>query len=104
MAEEKAASGRAAKRVSDNASQGTSWKTSQENAKEKPRKLTYKEQRELEQIEKDLEALGKEKAAIEESLNSGSLPYEELQKASERIGEIISLTEEKEMRWLELSM
>lgn len=103
-AEEKAASGRAAKRGSDNASQGTSWKTSQENAKEKPRKLTYKEQRELEQIEKDLEALGKEKAAIEESLNSGSLPYEELQKASERIGEIISLTEEKEMRWLELSM
>ena len=68
------------------------------------RKLSYKEQRELEQIEKDLEALGREKSELESALNSGALPYEELQKASERIGQIISLTDEKELRWLELSV
>lgn len=67
------------------------------------KKLTYKEQKELEQLEKDLEALAREKASLEEKLNSGTLPYEELQKASARIGEILAENEEKEMRWLELS-
>ena len=67
------------------------------------KKLTYKEQKELEQLEKDLEALAEEKAAIEESLSSGNMEFEQLQKASERIAEIIELTDEKEMRWLELS-
>ena len=66
------------------------------------RKLTYKEQKEMEQLEKDLEALASEKATLEESLNSGSLPYEQLQKASERIGQIIGETDEKELRLLEL--
>ena len=48
--------------------------------------------------------LAEEKAALEARISSGALPYEDLQKASERIGEIISLNDEKEMRWLELSM
>ena len=56
----------------------------------------------MEQLEKDLEALASEKATLEESLNSGSLPYEQLQKASERIGQIIGETDEKELRLLEL--
>ena len=34
---------------------------------------------------------------------NGNLPYDELQKASDRISEIISALDEKEMRWLELS-
>ena len=68
------------------------------------RKLTYREQKELEQIEKDLEALAAEKAGLESSVSSGKLGYDDLRKASERIGEIISLTEEKENRWLELSI
>ena len=57
----------------------------------------------MDQLEKDLEALAEEKAAIEESLSSGNMEFEQLQKASERIAEIIELTDEKEMRWLELS-
>ena len=36
-------------------------------------------------------------------MNEGNLPYDELQKASERINVIIKLLDEKEMRWLELS-
>ena len=67
------------------------------------KKLTYKEQRELEQLEKDLEALAEEKSLLEESLSNGNMEFSELQKASERIAEIMSLTDEKEMRWLELS-
>jgi len=67
------------------------------------RKLTYKEQKEFEQIEKDLEALAAEKAALEESLSSGTLPFDKLQETSERIGQIIEETDEKELRWLELS-
>ena len=67
------------------------------------KKLTYKEQREFEQIEKDLEALAAEKAKLEEALSSGILPFDKLQETSERIGQIIEETDEKEMRWLELS-
>ena len=67
------------------------------------KKLTYKEQKELEQIEKDLEALAAEKAELEEKLSSGNLSFEALSEASARIGEIMELTDEKEMRWLELS-
>jgi len=67
------------------------------------KKLTYKEQREFEQIEKDLEALAAEKAKLEEALSSGTLPFDKLQETSERIGQIIAETDEKEMRWLELS-
>ena len=67
------------------------------------KKLTYKEQRELEQLEKDLESLAEEKAALEDKLGTGSLDFSDLQQVSKRIAEIIDLTDEKEMRWLELS-
>ena len=67
------------------------------------KKLSYKEQKEFEQIEKDLESLAEEKALLEESLSDGKMEFSELQRVSERIAEIISLTDEKEMRWLELS-
>ena len=75
----------------------------QQEAPAKKRKLTYKEQKELEQIEKDLEFLAAEKAELEEALSSGSLPFDKLQAASQRIGEIMEETDEKEMRWLELT-
>ena len=68
----------------------------------KKRKLTYKEQKELEQLENDLETLAQEKAELEEKLNSGTLPFDQLQQASERIGQILDLTDEKELRLLEL--
>ena len=48
-------------------------------------------------------ALQKEKVNLEEKMNKGDLSYDELQKAAERINEIIKLLDEKEMRWLELS-
>ncbi len=67
------------------------------------KKLSYKEQKELEQIEKDLEALAAEKAVLEEQLSSGSLPFDKLQEASTRVGQIIEEVDIKEFRWLELT-
>ena len=67
------------------------------------RKLSYKEQRELEELEQLLPQLESEKTALEEKLSSGTLSHEELSAAAARIGEIINQIEEKEMRWLELS-
>ena len=74
-----------------------------ENVPERKRKLTYKEQKELEQIERDLESLAQEKACLEEQLGGGMLPYDRLQEVSERIGQILEETDQKEMRWLELT-
>lgn len=67
------------------------------------RKLTFKEQRELEQLEIDLATLGQERITLENEISSGTLPYERLSEVSKRIEEIIALIDEKEMRWLELS-
>ena len=67
------------------------------------RKLSFKEQRELEQLEAELPQLEEQKSQLEEQLSSGTLAHEEMMKAAARIGELIELIEEKEMRWLELS-
>ena len=67
------------------------------------RKLSFKEQRELEQLEQDIAQLESEKHQFEEQLSSGLLGHEELTAASARIAQIIDELDEKEMRWLELS-
>jgi ATP-binding cassette subfamily F protein uup len=67
------------------------------------KKLSYKEKREFELIEKEIEDLGKEKIRITDILNSAETSFEELQKLSNRIGEINALLDHKELRWLELS-
>jgi ATP-binding cassette subfamily F protein uup len=66
-------------------------------------KLSFKEKRELELLEKEMPELQKEKAALEIKMNEGNPGFDELQKAAERIGTIVQLLDEKEMRWLELS-
>lgn len=87
-------------------------KRQEERVREKPKpsrpeaqrkkKLSYREQRELEHIEKDLETLGNEKKELEAKLAGGALSYDELQAASARFGELSAILDEKEMRWLEL--
>jgi ABC transport system ATP-binding/permease protein len=68
----------------------------------KPVKLSFKEKFEFETLEKELSALQEEKKMLEAQLNT-NLPYDQIQKAAERISKVISLLDEKEMRWLELS-
>jgi ABC transport system ATP-binding/permease protein len=67
------------------------------------KKLSFKEKHEFEAIEKEMPQLQQEKATLEERMNTASLAYDELQKAAERVNQIIVLLDEKEMRWLELS-
>ena len=66
-------------------------------------KLSFREKREMEQIEAELESLEAEKSQLEDELNSGSLDYAALQSKSARIGEIIPRIDEITLRWLELS-
>lgn len=67
------------------------------------RKMSFKEKREFEQLEKEIAGLETEKAQIEEMLCSGTLSVEELTEKSKRLPEVNDLIDEKTMRWLELS-
>lgn len=67
------------------------------------RKLSFKEQTEFKQLEKDMELLSKEKAALTEKLSGTVAHHDEIQKTAKRIEEIIISLDEKELRWLELS-
>ena len=67
------------------------------------KKLSWKEQREKEQIEADLPQLEARKAALEEELSSGTLSIAALNSKSREIEQIIADIDAKEMRWLELS-
>jgi ATP-binding cassette subfamily F protein uup len=67
------------------------------------RQLTYKEKREFEGLEQEIARLTLEKHEVTEKLNSGSVPFDQLQQLSIRIGEISQLLDDKELRWLELS-
>ena len=67
------------------------------------RKLTYKEKREMEQLEKDIEALEAEKKQIEEALCGGTTSVDEITAMSKRLPVLNDELDEKSMRWLELS-
>jgi ATP-binding cassette subfamily F protein uup len=66
-------------------------------------KLTFKEKREFEQLEEEIESLELEKAQLTSDLSSGKLSSDQLMQASNRISELIRLLDEKTTRWLELS-
>ena len=67
------------------------------------RKMSFKEKREFEQLEKEIAELETEKLQIEELLCSGTLSVDELTEKSKRLPEVNDLIDEKTMRWLELS-
>ncbi len=66
------------------------------------RKLSYKEKREFEQLEKEIPELEEERKKLTEKLSS-NISYEEITAVSEKLLLINSMLEQKEMRWLELS-
>ena len=67
------------------------------------RRLSYKEKRELEQLEREITALEEEQRLLEEQLCSGTLSVEELTEKSKRLPILKEELDEKGMRWLELS-
>ena len=67
------------------------------------RRLSYKEKREMEQLEKDIAALEDEKKKIESALCGGSTSVDEITAMSKRLPQLNEELDEKSFRWLELS-
>lgn len=76
--------------------------TSSTNSPKSKKKLSYKEQKELEQIEQDMPKLEQEKNLLISKL-SEALPFEQIQSLGDRLKTINDELEEKELRWLELN-
>ncbi|MBI5540062.1 MAG: ABC-F family ATP-binding cassette domain-containing protein [Bacteroidia bacterium] len=70
---------------------------------EKAKKLTWKEKKEFETLESEIESLNNEKIEIEQKLSTGTLSSEEVTNSAKRLSEVLNLIDEKELRWLELS-
>lgn len=76
----------------------------QESRGEKQKtKLSYKEKREFEQLEKDIEQLETEKKTIEDKLSSANISVDEITTLSKRLPIVTNELDEKTNRWLELS-
>lgn len=69
---------------------------------EKPRKLTFKERKELEQLTTDIDTLTAEKKSLDELFASGET-LDNVAELSRRYDELTAELDEKELRWLELS-
>lgn len=67
------------------------------------KKFSYKEKREFEELAKEIEMLEKEKEQLTLRLNTVNLSHEELMANGDRLTELVSLLEDKELRWLELA-
>ena len=67
------------------------------------RKMTYKEKRELEQLEKDIAQLEEEQRNIEEALCGNLTDVERITTMSKRLAQVKEELDTKGMRWLELS-
>lgn len=76
---------------------GTKTKTEQR------RRLSFKEKKELEELEGRMPQLEEEKTQLEALLSGGSSSAEEIAQASKRYQEVQEELDEAEMRWLELS-
>ncbi len=84
------------------AAEAPETKTSTRPRAERKPKLTYKQRREMEALEAEIQALTEEKTALEATLSSGG-SAEEIRAASERYAAVSERLDEAEMRWLELS-
>jgi ATP-binding cassette subfamily F protein uup len=66
-------------------------------------KLNFKEKQELEQLDKDIQKLTKQKEELVSLMNGGETDYDKISKWSAEMEVIVNTLDEKEMRWLELS-
>ena len=70
--------------------------------KAKSKKLTYNEKYEYENILKEIAILETEKKKLEIILLNPEVDIEKMTNSSKRLGELVTLIDSKEMRWLEL--
>ena len=76
---------------------GNTWRK-----KDESRRLSFKERREMEELEKRIESLTSERQRLETDLSSGSLDSDAIVAAGTRVGEVIAELDEAELRYLEL--
>lgn len=76
---------------------GNTWRN-----KEDKRKLSFKEKREMEELEKKIELLTDERKQLEDGLSSGLLDSDSIVQSGKRLNEVVNLLDEAEMRYLEL--
>lgn len=72
------------------------------NAAPEKRKLTYKENLELETVQKQIVDLETEKSALEIEMSSGKLTHDQITEAAHRFEKINKAIDKKTLRWLEL--
>ena len=66
------------------------------------KKLSFNDQYEYTNLEKEIEDLEKEKSELESNIQIPNIELADLMEKSERLGIVINLIDEKEMRWMEL--
>ena len=95
------AAAEAAKKISASKADADRTQSGRQKTERKP-KLTFKEKKEMEALEIELEELNKEKKELETSMSSGSMSVDEIISAGARMEEIIARLDEVEFRMLEL--
>ena len=70
--------------------------------KTEKRKVSYKEKYEYGELEKEIEQLENEKEEIEQSLLNPNIEVNKIIENSKRLSEVISMIDEKSLRWMEL--
>ncbi len=80
------------------ASEGNTWRTDEKN-----RKLSYAEQKEYGQLEKEIKKLERQKDEIQQQFSNESLSGEEIDRLSISLKELIDTIDTKTERWFELS-
>ena len=86
--------------VEESQKRNTTVSTEEEPAK---KKMGFREKKQLDNLEREIANLEKEKKQAEEALCEPNITFDKITVLSNRIAEIIKLQEDKELKWLELS-
>ena len=70
--------------------------------KSKKKKLSFNEKYEYDNLEKELVTLENERKQLEENIQNPDISIEKVIEDSSKLGDLISMIDEKELRWLEL--
>lgn len=82
----------------------TSSTNNQSGSETSKKKLSFKEQREFDQLEKDIETLENRKAELEEIMSAADRPFEEIDKANKEYQTLSASLDAKYARWEELAI
>lgn len=87
---------------SEKRQQTSSTKTIQSEPVSK-KKISFKDKFEFEKLDQEIPVLEDRKQQLSEQLNSPNLPFEEIEKISNELSQLVEELEEKTMRWMELA-